>query len=432
VPTAFRPDLSWEFLSADEIEAKSIRALRNHVKHVKEVSPYYRAALAEVNAEEITSLDAFRALVPCTTKERVVEHVAEFTAAPAADIVETVVTSGSTGKPLVFSMTASDLERLAFNEALSFHGLGVKPGDHAQVLVSLDRLFIAGMAYYRGLTMLGANTMRIGVVPIEMQQHYLELFKPTVVVGVPSFLRRIGQELAARKFDTRAAGIKSIACIGESLRGEDMQLNAVGKALEEMYSAKVYSTYGNTELSIAYCECVAQAGGHSHPELIYTEILDDQGNPVADGTPGELVATPLGVEGVPLLRYRTGDITFKLSGACACGRNSCRIGPVLSRKSQMIKLKGTSIYPLTITNALDELDGVDDYLMVLEGDDSLSDQVTLHVIAPPAMVMPIANHLRARARVSFPVLVSNAASINALRGGSRKKVRVLDKRKRKG
>jgi phenylacetate-coenzyme A ligase PaaK-like adenylate-forming protein len=76
VPTAFRPDLSWEFLSADEIEAKSIRALRNHVKHVKEVSPYYRAALAEVNADEITSLEAFRDRVPCTTKERVVEHVA--------------------------------------------------------------------------------------------------------------------------------------------------------------------------------------------------------------------------------------------------------------------------------------------------------------------------------------------------------------------
>jgi phenylacetate-CoA ligase len=161
---------------------------------------------------------------------------------------------------------------------------------------------------------------------------------------------------------------------------------------------------------------------------VYTEILDDDGRAVPDGTPGELVVTPLGVEGVPLVRYRTGDITFRISGACACGRNSCRIGPILARKSQMIKLKGTTVYPLTITNALDSLQGIEDYVIVLEGDPSLADRVALHVATTPAMVQPIAAHVRAAARVSFPVLVSNAASINALRGDSRKKVRVIDLR----
>lgn len=424
----FTPEYSWEMQSPEEIEARTVRALKNHVAHVKEVSAHYRAVLSAVDPGTIDSLQSFAAQVPCTTKEQLVSQTADFTAVAPSDIVETVVTSGSTGKPLVFPMTASDLDRLAFNEALSFHAMGVTPEDRAQVLVSLDRLFIAGMAYYRGLCLLGANTTRIGVLPLEMQQHYLDLLRPTVVVGVPSFLRKLALELQQRGFDTANCSIQRIACIGESIRTQDMALNAIGAQLEELYGAKVYSTYGNTELSLAYCECSAQCGGHAKPELAYTEILDEDGNPVPDGTPGELVVTPLGVEGVPLVRYRTGDITFCITEPCACGRNSPRIGPILSRKSQMIKLKGTTVYPLTITNAIDELEGIDDYVLVLEGDDSLSDRVTLHVATKPAMVEPIASHLRARARVSFPVLITNAASLNAMRGGSRKKIRVIDMR----
>lgn len=427
----FRPNLSWAFQSADEIEARTLRALRNHIAHVKDISPFYRERLAGIDGQAIASLDDYASIVPCTTKTEIVERTSELTAAPPDDIAETVVTSGSTGKPLVFSMTSSDLDRLAYNEALSFAAMGVTPADRAQILVSLDRLFIAGMAYYRGLTLLGANTARIGVLPLEMQQHYLQLLRPTVIVGVPSFLRKLALELQERGFDTRSASINTIACIGESIRTQDMQLNAVGAHLEELYGAKVYSTYGNTELSLAYCECTAQNGGHGHPELAYTEILDDDGKPVPEGTPGELVVTPLGVEGVPLVRYRTGDITFRMTEPCACGRNSIRIGPILARKSQMIKLKGTTVYPLTLTNALDELDGIRDYVLVLEGDDSLSDRVALHVVASPAMVEPIAGHLRARARVSFPVLISNEASLNAMRGTARKKTRVIDLRRKR-
>jgi phenylacetate-CoA ligase len=423
----FKPELSWEFWSKDRIEARTIRALQNHCEHVKEVSAYYKQVLADVDPADIKTLDDF-AKIACTEKAVLVDRNEEFVAVPPEKIIETVVTSGSTGRPLVFSMTASDLDRLAFNEALSFHAAGVGRGDRAQILVSLDRLFIAGMAYYRGLTFLGANTTRIGVLPFEMQKHYFELLQPTVLVGVPSFLKRLGAELQKLRFDTKACSVKKIFCIGESLRCEDMSLNAVGTALEELYDAKVYSTYGNTELAVAYCECTEQCGNHCHPELVYSEIVDEEGNGVPDGTPGELVATPLGVEGVPLVRYRTGDITFKISEPCACGRNSCRIGPILARKSQMIKLKGTTLYPLTITNALDELECIDDYIVVLEGDESLSDRVTVHAVTQPAQLQSIGEHLRSRARVQFPVLVTNAPTLNSMRENSRKRIKILDKR----
>ena len=424
----FRPELSWEFLSGDEIMAKSVRAVRNHVRHAKETSAYYREALFDVFPEDIKSPEDI-AKLPLTDKATFVDKTESFVAVAPDSIVETVVTSGSTGSALIFPLTATDLERLAFNEALAFSSAGVTCLDRAQVFVSLDRLFIAGMAYYRGLTHLGVNTARIGVLAADMQKHYFELLKPTVIVGVPSFLRKLASEFASRGFDRGASSLKKIFCIGESIRSTDLQLNGVGKQLEEFFNAKVYSTYGNTELSVSYCECVAQNGGHARPELVYTEIVDDNGNTVADGGIGELVATPLGVEAAPLIRYKTGDITFKIAGQCACGRNSMRIGPIMGRKSQMIKVKGTTIYPLTLTNILDDIDGVEDYLIILENDESLSDTVSLHVATPPSNVEKISSRIRTEIRVHIPVLISNCATLQHFRGKSAKKTPILDKRK---
>ena len=412
-------------LSSDEIAAKTLRALRNHVRHVKEVSSYYKDVLWDIAPEDITTIDDFQKL-PFTTKSSLAEHTSRFIGVGPEQIVETVVTSGSTGKSIPFALTATDLDRLAFNEALSFYSAGITAADKVQILVSLDRLFIAGMAYYRGSVLLGANTMRIGVLPHDMQKFYLELFKPTVLVGVPSFLKKLGQELLNSGFDTRNSSVEKLICIGESLRTQSMEPNSVAKSLEEIWNARTYSTYASTEKSVSYCECVAQYGGHAHPELIFTEIVDENGKLVPDGTPGELVATPLGVEGMPLVRYRTGDITFKISEPCGCGRNSERIGPILGRKSQMIKLKGTTVYPIAITNALDSIEEISDYIIILENDDSLSDRVAIHVATSPVNVEKIANHLRAVARVNFPILVSNVTTLQSLRGASRKKIRILD------
>ena len=426
----FRPDLSWEFKSADEIESRSIRAVRNHVKHLLESSPWYKNTLHGFDSNEIASLDDIKKL-PFTTKDQLADHMEQFRAVSSELAVETVVTSGSTGRPLLFWMTANDLERLAYNEALSFHGAGVTAYDRAQVMVSLDRMFIAGMAYYRGLTTLGANTMRVGVQSFEMQKNYLDLMRPTVLVGVPSFLRKFGQKLCDSGFDSSESTIKKIVCIGETIRDSSMQLNGVGRLLEDIFGADVYSTYGNTELSVAYCECTAKSGGHAHPELVYTEIVNDAGNVLPDGEVGELVCTTLGVEGVPLLRYRTGDLTFKISEQCTCGRNSVRIGPILGRKSQLIKLRGTTVYPATILSALNELDCITDYMIIIEGDDSLSDHVVLHVVAHATHVARISEHLRAAARVNFPVLVSNQATLNGYRGDAAKKIHIIDKRSRR-
>lgn len=425
----FRPDLSWEFLSPDEITAKTARALRNHVKHAREVSPYYQETLASVNDKEITSLEDF-AQLPFTDKVVLAAHPGRFLAVEHAQIVETVITSGTAGLPLPFVLTRGDLDRLAFNEAISFYSMGMTQHDRVAVMVSLDKLFMAGMAYYRGATHLGANTLRIGVAPVEMQKKYLEHFKPSVLIGVPSFLRSCALELQAMGVDTKQGSVQKIIGIGESIRGADLQLNQVGTEIEELWGASIFSTYATTELAASYCECETRSGGHGHPEIIYTEIVNEKGEVVPDGTVGELVATPLGVEGMPLVRYRTGDITFKVSGLCTCGRNTCRIGPILGRKSHMIKFKGTTLYPLAITSVLDAVNEIKDYIIVLEHGNAETDSVTIQVAAPPAALPSISQKVYASTRVIIPILVSNTTTIQALRGGSRKIIRLIDMRKK--
>ena len=424
----FRPELSWEFLSGDEITAKSVRAVRNHVRHVKEASPYYREALFDVFPEDIKSIDDIVKL-PFTERTTLVEKTQSFIAVPPDRIAETVVTSGTTGSPLAFSLTAADIDRLTFNDALAFYSGGITNADRAQVCVSLDNMFIGGMSYYRGMMHVGANTSRIGVMPSDIHRHYFDLLHPTVIVGVPSFLIKLSTEFSKPGSDNYMSSIKKIFCTGESIRKQDMQLNGTGKTLEDFFGAKAYSTYGNTELSISYCECIAQNGGHCRPELVYTEIVDGNGAPVPDGTPGEIVATPLGVEGMPLVRYKTGDIAFRVAGSCACGRNSMRIGPILGRKSQLIKVKGTTVYPLAITGILDDISEIDDYIIMLENDESLSDRVSLHAVTAPANVEKISSRLRTELRVHVPVLISNMATILHYRGKSGKKARIIDKRK---
>ena len=421
----FNPNLSWEFLSVDEIAAKTLRALRNHIKHVKDVSPYYKEVFGDVAAEEIKSTDDFSRL-PFTGRSALGEQAAKFVSVGAPEIVETVATGGATGKPIFCPLTKNDLDRLAFSEALSFHSVGLSAEDRVLLLVGMDRWSLAGIGYYRGLSLIGANTGRAGLVTHDLCKQYIEAFKPTALVGTPSFLRRMALDMMKAGFNAQESSIAKLICVGESLKNQALEMNSLGKKLQELWGAKAYASYTITELADSFCECAEQRGGHTHPELIYSEIIDEHGHAVADGTPGELVATSLGVEGIPLVRYRTGDITFKLPGTCSCGRNSVRIGPILGRTSEMIKVKGAVVFPLTITNALDAIDEINDYIIIIESDDGLSDRVSIHVAAHPSAVEKIASHVRSVAHVNFPILISNISTIQSMRGASRRHVRIVD------
>ena len=424
---AFRHDFSWEFKSKDEITARSIRAIRNHINFLKTDSFFYKEHLADIDSDSITSVEDI-ALIPLTDRNIISENIEKFYAAKPQQIAETVLTSGSTGRQLPIVFTEVDLDRLAYSMALLFNAAGISNKDTAQILVSMDYLSFFSMALYRGLVTLGVNTTRAGIPQTAAQQNYLSWVKPTVLVGVPSFLKKLGLKLAHEGFDIRASTVQKIFCIGESIRDEDLNMNNLGKRLQDLFNAQVFSLYGTTETSVLYGECEERNGSHSQPELVYTEIIDESGFPVPDGTPGELVVTPLGVEGMPLLRYRTGDITFKIPDSCKCGRHSDRIGPILSRKSQVIKYKGKILFPRLITSALDELDFIEDYVVMLEGKEAPAAQISIHIASHPSKVDIIHTYLRKNVKVTVPVLISNVTTINSIRGNNKKKIRIIDKR----
>jgi phenylacetate-CoA ligase len=155
--------------------------------------------------------------------------------------------------------------------------------------------------------MLGASVIRVGASLPAMHLEMIQRLKPTAIVGVPSFLNLVAERAGEAGHDLAGCSVNKLVAIGEPVRTPDLGLNKIGRDLEERWGAKVFSTYGNTEIATSLCECRAGAGNHLHPELLYIETVDEEGNPTAPGEEGELVATTFRMEAMPLVRYRTGD-----------------------------------------------------------------------------------------------------------------------------
>jgi phenylacetate-CoA ligase len=335
--------------------------------------------------------------------------------------------------PTTVVYTEGDLERLAYNEKQSFASCGITKTDVVLLTCTLDRCFIAGLAYFVGVRAIGAAAIRNGHGTLESHCDVIRRVAPTVVIGVPSFLRKLGEYLVAQEIDLHAAAVDKLVCIGEPLRNAEMQPHKVATELEAIWGAKVYSTYASSETATTFCECTAQRGGHLHPELALVEILDEAGASVADGEVGEVVVTPLGVEGMPLIRYRTGDISFLETQPCACGRNTPRLGPVLGRKQQMLKIEGTSLYPQSVYSALDEIAQVKEYfLKVQTAGSSLSDHLAIHLSVVDEAVdgASIERLLQARLRVKPEVVIQPHSEIcrTVFSPQSRKPIRFIDLR----
>ncbi|HUT22852.1 MAG TPA: phenylacetate--CoA ligase family protein, partial [Sumerlaeia bacterium] len=204
-----------------------------------------------------------------------------------------------------------------------------------------------------------------------------------------------------------------MAAIGESTRDADLELLPAARRLEEMWNAPVHSTYASTEIATAFCECPERRGGHLRPELATLEILDDAGGPVPSGGVGEAVVTPLGVQGMPLVRFRTGDISFLIDDPCPCGRRTPRLGPILGRKNQMLKYKGTTLFPSSILAALEGRDEVTGAYVEARRGEGGTDRVIVKVNVSKAEITTddIADMLRAHIRVAPEVVLVSEAEL---------------------
>jgi phenylacetate-CoA ligase len=298
---------------------------------------------------------------------------------------------------------------------------------------TMDRCFIAGLAYFLGLRNIGASVVRNGVGNIESHVEIINRLKPTVIIGVPTFLKKLGVYLRDTGLGSAFSNVNRLICIGEPIRDRDMHPLYIAEELEKLWEAKVYSTYASTETITTFCECEEQYGGHLLSDLAIVEIVDEQGNVQSNGELGEVVVTPLSVEGMPLIRFKTGDISFLIDEPCRCGRNSPRLGPIVGRKKQMMKVYGTTIYPQSIFSVLDEVDFVLDYFLEVFNESELSDQVQVSIALKEDIIGAekiISEKIKARIRVKLQVSVLTKETLmeRIYESGLRKPVRLFDKR----
>ena len=432
--TVFDSQQKNEFSDCNEIRTLQEIRLNAHLAYVAVHSPYYRTLFREhgIDPRSIT-LDSL-ATIPLTDKTLFGEQNDSFLAVPMSQIVDIVLSSGTTGRSTKVMYTENDLRRLAYNEEISFASCGLSPDDVVLLTCTIDRCFIAGLAYFSGVRNLGASAIRNGLSSVESHLEIIRRLKPTAIVGVPTFLLKLGQFLKTEGIDPASTGVKKLVCIGEPIRDRKLSFLSVGEKLEHIWGARIYSTYASSETITSFCECTAQQGGHLHPDLAVVEIVNEAGDMLPLGETGEVVVTPMGIEGMPLVRFKTGDVSFLIDGPCQCGRNSLRLGPILGRKNQMIKLRGTTLYPNSINAVLDSFPGVNEYYITASTDYDLSDVVKIFVAVgnESCSAEMIMDKLQAHLRVRPEVIIKSEEQIKTqvYSGNPRKLTRFVDERKK--
>jgi phenylacetate-CoA ligase len=426
------PDI--ERRSKAEIITYQETRLTELLPYLSQNSKFYIEKFREnkIDISKIKTLDDLTK-IPVTSKGDLQTRTEDFICVEPNKIVDYNTTSGTLGEPVTFVLTEHDLERLAYNEYLSLICSDGKPDDIYQMMVTLDRRFMAGIAYFLGLRKMGAGIVRVGPGNTSLQFDTFARIRPTALITVPSYLVKMIAFAEQNCIDINKTSVKKAVCIGEPIRNNDFTLNTLGRRITEKWDIKLYSTYASTEMGAAFNDCTYGLGGHHHPELIIVEFLDENNQPVNENESGEVVITTLGVEAMPLLRFKTGDICYHHNEPCACGRNTLRIGPVIGRKQQMLKYKGTTLFPPAIYDILHEIDFVENYLIKVSTGELGTDEIVIKVGCRnknQQYEKIIKDHFRAKLRVAPVIEILTPEQIMVMSSSemSRKPVTFIDAR----
>jgi len=420
--------------STDKVKIIQEQKLQELLLFLSQRSPFYKELFAKhkIDIKTIkTQSDLSR--IPTTSKEDLQQRSEDFLCVSRDKIIEYTSTSGTLGSPVTISLTEKDLNRLALNEYTSFLTADGSPDEIYQLMLTLDRQFMAGIAYYSGLRKLGAGIIRLGPGVPSLQWETILRLKTTTIVTVPSFILKLIQFAKDNLIDINRSSVKKAICIGENIRNTDFSLNKLGRKIKEAWDIHLFSTYASTEMQTAFTECRHGQGGHLQPELLIVELLDENNQQIPSNVPGEITITTLDVEGMPLLRYKTGDICMYFDDPCACSRTSLRLSPVIGRKKQMIKFKGTTLYPPALFDLLNEMEDVLDFVVEVYSNEIGLDEVLFQLLPvhkSEECDRRIRAYLQARLRVTPHIKYVAAEEIKKMQfpDSGRKAVKFIDRR----
>ncbi len=371
----FQPEI--ETLSVSAIRDLQLKGLREMLQRCMQ-SEFYRRSFREavVSPEDIRSLDDLQRL-PFTTKEDLRENYPfGLCCVPLQECVRLHSSSGTTGNPTVVLHTRRDLDDWATAVARCLWMVGSRPDDVFQNSAGYG-MFTAGLGFQYGAEKVGMLTVPAAAGNTLRQIKFIKDFGTTVLHAIPSYASRIYEVMRQEGVDPVRDTRLRVLCIGAEPHSEEQR-----RRIEENLHVKAYNSYGISEMmgpGVAF-ECPEQNGLHIWEDYFIAEIIDPVTlQPVPDGEMGELVITTLKREAMPLVRYRTRDLTRFLPGDCPCGRHHRRLARLQGRSDDMIILKGVNIFPIQIEKILLSFPELGtDYLITLENKES-NDTLTVDV-----------------------------------------------------
>ncbi len=354
-----------ETLAHDELKKLQTERLKQTLTYAAR-SPFYKHVFQQkgIRSELIKQPDDIRRL-PFTTKQHLRENFPYgFLGAPKQELIRLHSSSGTTGNPTVIFHNRHDIASWANLMARSLYCAGVRDTDVFQNICGYG-LFTGGLGFQYGIERLGCLSIPAGAGNSLRQIKLMQDYGTTVVHAIPSYLGRLYEIFQAEGLDPRKDTDLRLFVIGAEPHTEEQR-----QRIEEMFGVKAYNSFGLSEMNgpgVAF-ECTEQAGLHIWEDSYLVEILNpDTLEPVPDGEVGELVLTTLDRQAMPLIRYRTRDLTRIISGTCACGRTHARLDRITGRSDDMFIIKGCNVFPMQIEGVLLKIPEVgSDYLITLE------------------------------------------------------------------
>ncbi len=366
-----------ETMTREKLEKLQLERLKESVRKASS-SVFYSDLFKKVGVspDEIRSLKDIKK-IPLTTKDNLREHWPYgFLAVPKDDLVRMHSSSGTTGRATVIFHTLNDINEWTNILSRSMYMTGMRRSDVFQNMMTYA-LFTGGLGFHYGAERLGALVIPVGAGNSKRQIQIMRDFQTTVIHVIPSYALHLASVFEEVGVDPRRDTQLKIAFLGAEPHSEETR-----QKIEEFYGVKAYNSYGLSEMDgpgVAF-ECPYQNGMHVWEDNFIVEIIDpDTLEPVPDGEEGELVLTTLLRDGMPILRYRTKDLTRIIPGPCECGRTHIRIERIKGRTDDMLILKGVNIFPIQIEKKLMEIPGVGtNFLIVLERK-GFNDHMTVRV-----------------------------------------------------
>lgn len=366
-----------ECLTREQIDALQVERLQATIRHCMN-SPFYKKKFEEmgIKPEDIKTPADVRKL-PFTTKQDLRDNYPfGLASVPLEKCVRLHSSSGTTGNPTVVLHSQKDLDEWANAVARCLWMVGLRPTDIFQNSSGYG-MFTGGLGFQYGAERLGMLTVPAAAGNTLRQIKFITDFGTTAIHAVPSYLTRIKEVMDQQGIDPRKDTKLKVLAIGAEPHSEEQR-----KRIENMFGVKAYNSFGMSEMcgpGVAF-ECKEQNGLHFWEDYYIVEIVDPETlEPVPDGEIGELILTTINREAMPLIRYRTRDLTRVLGRTCPCGRNHIRLDRMKGRSDDMMVLRGVNIFPIQIEKILMKFKELTtNYLITLTTDND-NDNMTVEV-----------------------------------------------------